>query len=275
MKRSQAKGSQNSILLSSGSSRRSVKFDPSASVNHVYGSDLERMRYYGPHPCHRQRRSLRLVSLLIQTCYLVRCNCGAIKPTLQVHRAMHRYLTPCPPQFTCIQADYPRQDTRRAGQAFVPVSVNSTGSELHLVLETTPLFADIHAQAASSGQSAVPTDLDTNLHFTCFVAAPSPSGEGPRVVELDGRRNGPIDRGACTDLLAVRPHLYPEQLLITTGRGQNHPRTVHRRLSSEYALQCDVSWPFSRIIIQTKLYKIINVFIHGIANMPLEEPSNQ
>ncbi|KAJ7801916.1 peptidase C12 ubiquitin carboxyl-terminal hydrolase 1 [Mycena olivaceomarginata] len=99
---------------------------------------------------------------------------------------------------------------QRAGQAFVPVSVNSAGSELHLVLETTPLFADIHAQAASSGQSAVPTDLDTNLHFTCFARG---------VVELDGRRNGPIDRGACTDLLAVRPHLYPEQLLITTGRG--------------------------------------------------------
>ncbi|KAJ7918971.1 hypothetical protein B0H13DRAFT_2231061 [Mycena leptocephala] len=66
---------------------------------------------------------------------------------------------------------------------------------------------DIHAAAATSGQSAVPTNLDTDLHFTCFVAAPSsrgPSSEGSsmRIVELDGRRNGPIDRGECTNLLA-------------------------------------------------------------------------
>ncbi|KAJ7767453.1 hypothetical protein DFH07DRAFT_866891 [Mycena maculata] len=63
------------------------------------------------------------------------------------------------------------------------------------VLETTPLFADIHAQAASSGQSAVPTNLDTDLHFTCFVS------RGKRLIELDGRRAGPIDRGECADLL--------------------------------------------------------------------------
>lgn len=86
-------------------------------------------------------------------------------------------------------------------------------SEQYLVLETTPLFANIHAAAATSSQSAVPTNLDTDLHFTCFVAAPSsrgPSSEGSsmRIVELDGRRNGPIDRGECTNLLAVCPHLF-------------------------------------------------------------------
>jgi len=72
-------------------------------------------------------------------------------------------------------------------------------------LETTPLFANIHAQAASTGQTAIPTNLDTNLHFTCFITAPEVRGPGGpsgyRIIELDGRREGPIDRGECTDLL--------------------------------------------------------------------------
>ncbi|TDL26751.1 peptidase C12, ubiquitin carboxyl-terminal hydrolase 1 [Rickenella mellea] len=71
------------------------------------------------------------------------------------------------------------------------------------------LFAKIHADAATSGQSAVPTNLDTNLHFTCFVMAPSVESResnvkgagGHRLIELDGRRKGPLDRGPCEDLL--------------------------------------------------------------------------
>ncbi|KAJ7355420.1 hypothetical protein DFH08DRAFT_912432 [Mycena albidolilacea] len=96
---------------------------------------------------------------------------------------------------------------------FIEQCIGKTPEERAKLLETTPLFADIHAQAASSGQTAVPTNLDTNLHFTCFVAAPSPSGEGPRVVELDGRRNGPIDRGACTDLLADAAKIIRDQYI--------------------------------------------------------------
>ncbi|KAL0574755.1 ubiquitinyl hydrolase 1 [Marasmius crinis-equi] len=57
-------------------------------------------------------------------------------------------------------------------------------------LETTPLFANIHADAAGTGQSAVPTDLDTDLHFTCFV-----TGQDGKIWELDGRRKGPVERG--------------------------------------------------------------------------------
>ncbi|KAJ7767487.1 hypothetical protein DFH07DRAFT_1011365, partial [Mycena maculata] len=60
--------------------------------------------------------------------------------------------------------------------------------------QSSTLFADIHAQA---GQSAVPTNLDTDLPFTCFVS------RGKHIIELDGRRTGPIDRGECTDLLKV------------------------------------------------------------------------
>ena len=74
------------------------------------------------------------------------------------------------------------------------------------LLETTPLFASIHAESATAGQSAIPPNLDTNLHFICFVLAPDPSAEtgpGHRLIELDGERAGPLDRGPCEDLLSV------------------------------------------------------------------------
>ncbi|KAK7471284.1 ubiquitinyl hydrolase 1 [Stygiomarasmius scandens] len=76
---------------------------------------------------------------------------------------------------------------------------DKTPQERAKFLETTPLFANIHAEAASTGQSAVPTDLDTDLHFSCFVEA---NVDGtPHLIELDGRRAGPVDRGVCEDLL--------------------------------------------------------------------------
>nr|GAT42966.1 predicted protein [Mycena chlorophos] len=89
---------------------------------------------------------------------------------------------------------------------FIDECQGKTPEERAKLLETTPLFETIHSEAASGGQSAVPTNLDTDLHFTCFVAAPAARGPGSegaglRVVELDGRRKGPIDRGECTDLL--------------------------------------------------------------------------
>jgi len=100
------------------------------------------------------------------------------------------------------------------------------------LLRTTPLFTSLHAESASSGQSSQVTDTD--LHFTCFVEAPeadvrttaqelsfgkegvrdlkegmkegSLDGEqtsGMRLIELDGRRAGPVDHGECKDLLVV------------------------------------------------------------------------
>ncbi|KAG7093862.1 hypothetical protein E1B28_007500 [Marasmius oreades] len=76
---------------------------------------------------------------------------------------------------------------------FVQVCRDKSPADRAQLLETTPLFANIHAVAAGTGQSAVPTNLDTDLHFTCFVAS---SGEaGTRIWELDGRRKGPVDRG--------------------------------------------------------------------------------
>ncbi|KAI5894897.1 peptidase C12, ubiquitin carboxyl-terminal hydrolase 1 [Schizophyllum commune H4-8] len=101
---------------------------------------------------------------------------------------------------------------------FIDEAREKTPAERAELLEKTSLFADIHSEAAQSGQSAVPTNLDTNLHFTCFVKAPavrvddaSPAGNagstegvapsGFRVLELDGRREGIVDRGECKDLL--------------------------------------------------------------------------
>jgi ubiquitin carboxyl-terminal hydrolase L3 len=89
--------------------------------------------------------------------------------------------------------------------------IDKTPLERAKFLETTDIFADIHAAAAASGQSAVPENLDTDLHFTCFVQAPEASARAAetttderRLIELDGRRAGPVDRGKSTDLLKVR-----------------------------------------------------------------------
>ena len=77
-------------------------------------------------------------------------------------------------------------------------------------------LCNIHAAAAAGGQTAVPADLDTDLHFTCFIQAPEASareveiatGER-RLIELDGRRAGLVDRGKSMDLLKVRTLCYP------------------------------------------------------------------
>lgn len=81
---------------------------------------------------------------------------------------------------------------------FIELCKGRTSEECGKLLEETTLFAKAHIDAATSGQSAVPAPdrLDTNLHFTCFVIAPSPETKEKRLIELDGRRAGPIDHGA-------------------------------------------------------------------------------
>lgn len=72
---------------------------------------------------------------------------------------------------------------------------------------------DIHASLASEGQSVPPLGDTVDQAYTCFIVAPSPPGlvdeaatssTRQRVVELDGTRAGPVDRGVCTDLVEVR-----------------------------------------------------------------------
>ena len=79
---------------------------------------------------------------------------------------------------------------------------------------------------AKGGQTPVrPEDLQTDLHFVCFVEAPDAdfrdraaqsagaklegdtvedNTSGKRLIELDGTREGPVDRGECKNLLKVR-----------------------------------------------------------------------
>ena len=72
------------------------------------------------------------------------------------------------------------------------------------LLEKTTLFAQTHAEVAQGGQSAVPKSLETDLHFTVFVQSPDPDSPGKRrLIELDGRRNTPIDLGNSENLLEV------------------------------------------------------------------------
>ncbi|TBU30706.1 cysteine proteinase [Dichomitus squalens] len=99
-------------------------------------------------------------------------------------------------------------------EQFIDICKDKTPLERAKILETTPLFANIHASAASGGQSAIPPNLDTDLHFTCFVQAPDPSSRESgtpvtpattgemRLIELDGERAGPVDRGVSKNFLA-------------------------------------------------------------------------
>lgn len=70
------------------------------------------------------------------------------------------------------------------------------------LLDEATFFEAAHTAAAETGQSAVPqgADKDVDTHFIAFVEAEDRHG-GRRVVELDGDREGPLDRGECTDLL--------------------------------------------------------------------------
>jgi hypothetical protein len=108
-------------------------------------------------------------------------------------------------------------------------------------LESTDIFTNIHAAAAASGQTAVPDNLDTDLHFTCFVQAPDASAREAevetgerRLIELDGGRAGPVDRGKSTDLLKVRSHCRPglfallmEYVVFDSGRSTVFERADH------------------------------------------------
>ncbi|KAJ3505176.1 hypothetical protein NLJ89_g7552 [Agrocybe chaxingu] len=119
-------------------------------------------------------------------------------------------------------------------QKFIIECQNKTPNERAHLLATTPLFANIHSESASSGQSAAVAETD--LHFTCFVAAPDSDirkaaegvelkpedkedkvSSGMRLIELDGRRAGPVDHGECKDLLKDAANLVKARYLSGTA----------------------------------------------------------
>lgn len=150
------------------------------------------------------------------------------------------------------EGEHKRTYTHRDTHSFL----DKTPDERAHALATTPLFANIHAETASTGQTAAPSDLDTDLHFTCFVSAPDADirntaqgaplsdaaakgekeGTGMRLIELDGRRVGPIDRGECTDLLTVSP-----TSRITTNIGAYFHGTTGRSAVRQDTVHVDVN----------------------------------
>jgi len=91
---------------------------------------------------------------------------------------------------------------------FIDLCKAKTPLERAALLENTPLFKNIHAETATTGQTAPPEDLNVDLHFTCFVEAPDASVRTPasgeystRLIELDGSRDGPMDHGPVDDFL--------------------------------------------------------------------------
>ncbi|KAH9973188.1 peptidase C12 ubiquitin carboxyl-terminal hydrolase 1 [Lactifluus volemus] len=96
---------------------------------------------------------------------------------------------------------------------FIDACQDKTPFERAEFLESTELFADIHAAVATN----------TDLHFTCFVQAPESSvreaeevattAAKHRLIELDGGRAGPVDRGESVDLLKDVAKYVKEQII--------------------------------------------------------------
>ncbi|KZT56892.1 peptidase C12, ubiquitin carboxyl-terminal hydrolase 1, partial [Calocera cornea HHB12733] len=103
-------------------------------------------------------------------------------------------------------------------QQFITLCKGKSPEERAELLENTDLFATMHRAAAEAGRSVITPDLDTDLHFICFVQAKSQSDPtGKRLLELDGRRTAPVDYGPSTDILADVAKVAQEKYLNSTN----------------------------------------------------------
>ncbi|OCH93699.1 cysteine proteinase [Obba rivulosa] len=102
---------------------------------------------------------------------------------------------------------------------FIAECRGKTPQQRAKLLEASPPFAKIHAEAVVSGQSAVPSvEEEMDLHYTCFASLSDPSRTGSsRLVELNGGRKGPVDRGECTDVLRDVAKYLKEHYLPNTS----------------------------------------------------------
>lgn len=74
----------------------------------------------------------------------------------------------------------------------IAASVPLPPAERAALLERSPELAAAHREAASTGDTAPPDARDdVDLHYVCFA-----KGADGALWELDGRRKGPIRRGA-------------------------------------------------------------------------------
>ncbi|KAK7454095.1 ubiquitinyl hydrolase 1 [Stygiomarasmius scandens] len=104
-------------------------------------------------------------------------------------------------------------------QVFLDECRSKPPSEWSKLLENSPKFAEIHASVANAGQ-CMPSQSDEHPDqaYTSFVVAPGEGSTGRRVVELDGGRAGPVDRGECgDDLLLEVVRLVREDFMDKSG----------------------------------------------------------
>ncbi|EJU03798.1 peptidase C12 ubiquitin carboxyl-terminal hydrolase 1 [Dacryopinax primogenitus] len=103
-------------------------------------------------------------------------------------------------------------------EQFIKQCKDKTPQERAELLENTNLFAQMHKAAAEAGRSVITPDLETDLHFICFIQAKSQSDpDGMRLLELDGRRATPVDYGPCTDMLADVAKVAQDKYLNSTN----------------------------------------------------------
>jgi len=103
-------------------------------------------------------------------------------------------------------------------QEFLLLCKDRTPEERAELLENTDLFARMHKAAAEAGRSVITPDLETDLHFICFVQTMSHSDpSGKRLLELDGRRASPVDCGPSSDILADVAKVAQEKYLNSTN----------------------------------------------------------
>ncbi|KAI0791657.1 hypothetical protein BC629DRAFT_1511298 [Irpex lacteus] len=117
------------------------------------------------------------------------------------------------------------------GNAGLPVSPGSaldkffvgcrgkTGTERAVLLEKSQDIAAIHAEMAGLGQTAAPSANARGYpHYTCFVQASSDITGECRLVELDGHRTGPVDRGVCVNLLEDAAKVIKDEYMAKEAR---------------------------------------------------------
>ena len=88
---------------------------------------------------------------------------------------------------------------------FIKDAVPLAPRERAVLIEESEALEQAHAAAAAGGDTAAPAaEDDVDLHYVCFVKSEEGGG---RLWEMDGRRKGPIERGALgegEDVLSER-----------------------------------------------------------------------
>ena len=82
---------------------------------------------------------------------------------------------------------------------FFAEAKGKSGEEVGKQLEKSDEVEAAHVAGAEQGQSSAAAAQNTNAHFIAFVAKPAKGSDECRVWELDGRKAGPIDHGACAE----------------------------------------------------------------------------